>query len=264
MKANTTTKRRNPKESIYYLKRFIPANTIMGIIFALMVLLMAGGCAVAADTWSPIIGIPEPPFGITTSHTMYADCNTYEYDYGFGPQCYRIGPYGPYTHYIHPDHPNSTDKDNPYGTVSLPRVSLPSNFGSLPEGSVVEIHGGIYDGINIFCSDGTSTRPIFIRGVKGDEPTFTSTSRYNNIFQFRGSHYVLENVKIDLADRRINAIRMGLTDGAVSHVAVRDCEIYNSQENVSGGLPVYKANARTWTIPTHSHILHFTIIFFTI
>lgn len=241
MKANTTTKIRTPRESMCYLKRFIPANTIMRIMFALMVLLMTGGYAVAADTWSPIIGIPEPSFGITTSHTMYAD-ESYTYDYGNGPEPYRIGPDGPYTHYIMPGHPNATDTGNPYGTVEKPRLTRPNSLSGrsiygdpLPPGSVVEMHSGEQGGIGEINISGTSSLPIFIRGVKNSEPTFRGK------FYLGGSNIVIENIKFDMNQSNDTVVYIGLQDtGARRNIAIRNCEFYNGQYNPSESYQVIR------------------------
>lgn len=193
---------------------------------------MTTGYAVAADTWSPIIGIPEPSFGITTSHTMYAD-KSYTYDYGSGPEPYRIGPDGPYTHYIMPAHPNATDTNNPYGTVEKPRLTRPNKISGnpiygdpLPPGSVVEIHSGPQGGIGPMKITGTSALPIFIRGVEGDEPTFTGT------LGILGSYIILENLKLDMNQTDNPIISIKSIDGeAVTNVAIRGCEVYNGLDD---------------------------------
>lgn len=203
----------------------------MRILFALLFFLMTGGYAVAANTWKPIIGIPEPPFGITTSHTMYADCNTYKYDYGSGPECYRIGSNGPYTHYVDPNHPNATDTNNPYGTVAKPRLTRPNSISGnpiygdpLPPGSVVEMHSGAQGGIGQVNISGTASLPIFLRGVEGDEPTFPG------ILFLGGSYIVIENIKFDMKQSNNPVITIGSQDvGAQSNIAIRNCEIYNGQ-----------------------------------
>ncbi|MHC4300341.1 MAG: InlB B-repeat-containing protein, partial [Planctomycetota bacterium] len=49
-------------------------------------LTMDGNKTVTAnfDPWQPPIGVPVPPFGVTTTHMMYAN-PSYTYDYGSGP-----------------------------------------------------------------------------------------------------------------------------------------------------------------------------------
>lgn len=205
----------------------------MRIISALIVLLLTCGYAVAADTWSPIIGIPEPPFGITTSHTMYADCDTYKYDFGAGSVCYPIGPDGPYTHYIKPDDPNATDTGNLYGTVEKPRLTRPNSLsgnpvysGDITPGSVVEMHSGAQGGIGQVNISGTASLPIFIRGVKDDEPTFKGG------FFLGGSHIVFENIKFDMKQGNDPVFYIGAYDrGPQNNIAIRNCEFYNGQYN---------------------------------
>ncbi|MFC1795429.1 hypothetical protein ACFL3Q_17815, partial [Planctomycetota bacterium] len=112
------------------------------------------------DTWQPPIGIPMPEFGIFETHLMY-DGQTY--DFGSGPEPYKDAGNGPYTHYVDNTHPSATDSGNPYGTASMPRVTVPVD---VPEGSVVEIHSALPTGGSVFASgEGTSEKPIFVRGV---------------------------------------------------------------------------------------------------
>ena len=94
--------------------------------------------ALEAAAWEAPIGIPTPPFGITEAHTMYAG-STFDYTQGGTVADPRgVAPYGdagdgPYTHYVENSLPNcsgnpapcSTDSNNPYGTPSRARVSVP-------------------------------------------------------------------------------------------------------------------------------------------
>ena len=205
----------------------------MRIIFAILFFLMTGGYAIA-DTWQPIIGIPEPPFGITTSHMMYAD-PSYTYDYGNGPEPYRIGPDGPYTHYVNPDHPSATDTDNPYGTHTTPRITRPNSMHSLPAGSVMELHGGPHNISGTLTGSGTSSLPIFIRGVEGEEPIF------QGVYDFEGDYYVIENVKFDLQTYARKTLRIGVySPGARTHIAIRNNEFYNGQYNPTSSYQVVR------------------------
>jgi len=151
---------------------------------------------------------------------MYAD-PSYTYDYGNGPEPYCIGPDGPYTHYVDPGHPNATDTNNPYGTHTMPRVTRPNAIANLPAGSVMEMHSGWQPGVGPIYGSGTPTQPIFIRGVPGDEPTFTA------VFSIRGDYIVMENLKFDLEDYARRTILIGDYEGARTHVAIRGCEFYN-------------------------------------
>ena len=185
-------------------------------------LILSAGGDVALSAWQPPIGIPEPPFGITTTHTMYAD-PSYTYDYGSGPEPYRIGPDGPYTHYIDPEHPNATDTDNPYGTHTMPRKTRPNAIHNLPAGSVFEMHSGWQPGVGPIYGSGTASLPIFIRGVAGDEPTFTG------VFYINGDYIVMENLKFDLGDYARRTISIGYYEEARTHIAIRGCEFYNGE-----------------------------------
>ena len=191
-----------------------------------------------------IIGIPDPPFGITTSHkTLYGSGSGATYDYpddSFGPVPYRIGSDGPYTHYIDPDDPNSTDTNNPCGTENKPRKTLGGILANLPIGSVVEMHGAITQGDVLrggLGNDSIST-PIFIRGVHGDEPIMTS------VFGIYRDYVIIENIKFDLLDTQRKTIHIGAYKaGARTHFAVRHCEFYNGLANPTGSYqPIYIAH----------------------
>ena len=195
---------------------------IIALSLAWLILSAGGDVGLAAPEsgWQPPIGIPEPPFGITTTHMMYAD-PSYTYDYGDGPEPYRIGPDGPYTHYVDPNHPNATNTSNPYGTHTMPRITRPNAIHNLPAGSVMEMHSGLQPGVGPIYGSGTASQPIFIRGVPGDEPTFTGT------FSFRGDYIVMENLKFDLGTSSRKTILIGYYEGARTHIAIRGCEFYN-------------------------------------
>ena len=198
-------------------KRIAPFSHGRSLVWLIVLI----GANMALSAWQPPIGIPEPPFGITTSHTMYAD-PSYTYDYGSGPEPYRIGPDGPYTHYINPDHPNATNTDNPHGTHTTPRLTWPANLDNLPAGSVVEIHGSGY-GSDTLLGSGTLALPVFIRGVRGDEPVHNSLGG----FFLRGSYYVFENIKFDMNQGDNTRFMMGYDGDPITHIAVRNCEFFN-------------------------------------
>ena len=119
--------------------------------------------------WVAPIGVPTPEFGIEESHWMYADPQ-YTYDYGSGPEAYRMGADGPYTHYVDNTHPDATDSSNPFGALDRPRLTIPRSPAA---GSVVEVHGGPYVaatgwGHIYIAAQGTADHPIFFRGVSGE------------------------------------------------------------------------------------------------
>ena len=146
------------------------------------------GNSLMADAWKPPVGIPAPEFGITQTHLMYAG-QTFDYSTGSAP--YKDAGNGPYSHYVDNSKSNATDSDNPYGTASLPRQTIPKD---IPAGSVVEIHGGPYSTITFNGNSiglygvGTAAKPIFIRGVPGALPTFSLSCI---VF---GSYIIYENL----------------------------------------------------------------------
>jgi hypothetical protein len=136
------------------------------------------------------IGIPNPSFGIDESHTMYSG----EY-FAAGGFNYKDAGNGPYSHYIDPTASNCTDSGNEYGTQSQPRCSIPI---SLPEGSVVELHGsGYFKHMNgkpqyKIMFNGTATKPVFLRGHDPSNKTQITVNMSMN-----GAYGIVENVFLD-------------------------------------------------------------------
>jgi len=171
--------------------------------------------------WTPPIGIPMPPFGITQTHHLFADLS---YDYGYGCEPYRDAGNGPYTHYVDNTHPEATDYENPFGTPRRPRSSIP--YYLLP-GSVVELHGGPYEGYFEIRVRGTASRPIFIRGTNAATPVLFKTK----LLVLAPSQYViLENLAVD-RDYQSSGVNIE----GVSYIAIRHCEV----KDVQGGILAY-------------------------
>lgn len=107
------------------------------LTLSLVWLILSAGGDVALSAWQPPIGIPRPEFGIEETYRMYDDPTNRN-----PALTYTMNTEGGYyTHYVDNTHPAATNTDNPYGTASKPRDTIPS---PLPEGSVVEVHGGPY------------------------------------------------------------------------------------------------------------------------
>jgi len=166
-------------------------------------------------SWQAPTGISAPSFGIEQSHWMYAEAS-YQYDYGSGPEAYRIGPDGPYTHYIDPTHAAATDQDNPFGTPDQPRVTFPT---ALSAGSVVELHGGPYTAYKWYLTaEGTAEAPVFFRGGnQTDKPVLDGT-----IVVEAGQYVIFENLLVQGHHR---GITLASSSGALHHAAVRHCEL---------------------------------------
>ncbi len=129
---------------------------------------------VTSSTWIPPIGIPRPEFGIDDTYRMYddpANRNTNAADHlTYSPSASG----GYYTHYVD-NRSGCITSGN--GTAAAPLCNIPT---SLPEGSVVEIHGGPYTGDQVQANSykGTIQKPIFIRGV--GMPRFAATNASKN------------------------------------------------------------------------------------
>ena len=130
-------------------------------------------------SWTPPIGIPMPPFGIDETHMMYED------PANRNPLLtYITGPDGPYTHYVDKTKTNCSDTGN--GTAAVPRCTIPT---SLTEGSVVEVHGGIYTPAQVINGTGTVTRPIFVRGANA-----TTRPEIRIRWQVNGAYMIFEHL----------------------------------------------------------------------
>lgn len=194
---------------------------------------MTAGAAMA--DWTPIIGIPTPPFGITTTHTMYADPR-YTYDYSddsSGAVPYRIGSTcGPYTHYVDPANTRATDTNNPHGTEAVPRKTRPNPPYSA--GSVIYVHSGAHGGPGPMAASGTADRPIFLRGNPANPPVWTG------VFSITGDYVVLENFKFNLETYARKTINIGYYPGARTHIAIRNNEFYNGMYDPTSSYQVIR------------------------
>lgn len=170
-------------------------------------------------TWTPPLGIPDVPFGIREDVTMYLRAGS-TFDYGSGLEVYRLNSSGePYTHYIDTTRAASTDTNNPFGTPTKPRKTIPWN---LPAGSVVEIHGGPYAAVagnsKKIYGVGTAAKPIFIRGA-----SVTTMPHINADVFVNGSYIILENLKFYKASVILDHRSL---PGSIDHISVRHSELY--------------------------------------
>ncbi len=194
----------------------------------ILIALLIFGLQSFGQTYVPPIGIPAPEFGINESHTMYANA---KYDFGNGPEDYKNASNGPYTHYIDNQHANATDTSNPYGTNTMPRMTIPQNIAA---GSVIEVHNGPYNNtenihggeyLPIVNASGTVTKPIFIRGANNNERFEIGTLTGNNQAIVRDVSYVImENMFINGPGIKIYQ--------PTDHFTIRNSEI--TGENSSG------------------------------
>ena len=183
--------------------------------------LLLSTSTVHAATWSPPIGIPAPSFGIENIAPAV-------------PNPWTTATAGFY--YIDATKTGATDSGNPYGTPAKPRLSIPT---ILPAGAVVELHG-TYDVAHssprTIVSEGTSARPVFIRGVSS-----TSRPLARRGWEVRGTYLIVENIEFgptpDLSTTGGMVIRL-----PASHVAVRNSDLHGTPND--GGLGIVN-----WEVP---------------
>lgn len=164
--------------------------------------------------WAPPVGIPAPTFGIVEMAPATPESWVTEV-----PGFYYV------------DYLTGTDSHT-YGTPSAPRKTIPrfAANGSLPAGSVVEVHGpyDFYHGspFGITCA-GTADAPVFIRGVSA--ATKTQIRRYMEI---KGTYFILENLRYLPLDTSNSAPLYFYSP--VSHAAIRHCELSGNPTSGTG------------------------------
>ncbi len=214
-------------------------------------------------SWVAPLGVPTPPFGLTETTAMYDDAEDLFYywdsDNGRvgtpGYAAYKIGANGPYTHYIKPDDKNATDTANPFGSEAKPRVSLPiSSYGlenSIRAGAVVEIHGslGLWGAGCTF--PGTQEQPIFIRGIKGEEPTLVGSATPRGACNY----VIFENLIVDKGDTSSVGFYFGYYGDSQSNIAIRNCEFRNLAAIPSESVQMIRFHDKSHAAVTLSNIL---------
>lgn len=184
-------------------------------------IVMDGNKSVTAKfvAWTAPVGVPSPGFGISETYRMYDVAGGREPGLTYNPS--PGGGY--YTHYIDNTDPNATNTSNTYGSVSKPRTSIPN---PIPQGAIVEVHGGPYSGSgSIFIKGyGTETYPIFVRAVSNDAPYFSTKIR------LEGTYIILEGIEA------VAVNIMGEYGGsrATEHACVRSCDIYSMSQGAGG------------------------------
>ncbi len=150
-------------------------------------------------SYKPPIGIPAPEFGIEeTVKSVY-------------------GSNGYFTHYIDNTHPHATDDNNPNGSSTRPRLSIPEEM-TLTEGSVVVIKGGPYNPgyKSRWTCNGTREKPVFIRG----ENSTVIPQLLNAHVKLDGQYFIVENLEF-YNDSYLHTLN------TAHHLAIRNCEIHN-------------------------------------
>lgn len=197
------------------------------------------------------------------------------YDFGSGPVPYPDAGNGPYTHYIDKTNSNATDTNNTYGTPSKPRLTIPA---TLSAGSVVEVHGGTYSMTALTSVTGSSSKPVFIRGISHDSEGDTGHSPfiYDNDWTMKNvSYLIVENAK-SVTTAFTNGDQTGNFGNATSqieifspcdHIAIRYSEFTNHGDettvvraaanlNLGWGDPTWTTGQQTSDIVVYSCWIH--------
>jgi hypothetical protein len=176
--------------------------------------------------WETPIGIPEPNFGITETYRMYDVPGNRNPALNY--QASAEG--GFFTHYIDQDHPSATDTANPYGSIAVPRRTVPYYATKIPAGSVVEIHGSTtYSRTYEFWNcRGTAAMPVFIRGSSTVTPDFRSQ------ILLMGSWGIIEGLKVGVQILAVTPYDLGYAEP--NYMVIRACEIYPTGWDVAAGI----------------------------
>ncbi|MBN1512841.1 MAG: right-handed parallel beta-helix repeat-containing protein, partial [Phycisphaerae bacterium] len=174
---------------------------LAGVLWLAAAFAATGGGVAAA--WVPPIGIPEPDFGI---HETVSGV--------YGSEDY-------YTHYVNNAHPAATDDNNPFGSPTQPRLTIPP---VLAAGSVVYVDAGVYStgSMSTLRGNGTAALPVFIRGNSAGRPKITIETT------FIGTHFIIEHLDFDGTSAQGNVL------GPSDRVCIRHCEVQNAQGNGAG------------------------------
>jgi hypothetical protein len=204
--------------------------------------------------WTAPIGIPYPDFGIAETVDMYIG-QQYTFTDSRGTTAYPISSVTgkPYTHYV--DNSGACNNNNVggYGDENNPICTIPN---PLDAGSVVEIHGGPYNGggggwLRMY-GDGTATKPVFIRGYSGtSRPVF---SGWGNGLRVGGRYMIIENLAVECGSFVFHTNYPADHD----HVSIRNNEIYGRCDLLYGrprGGGVSVGNI-AYTAPAHDIVIY--------
>ena len=121
---------------------------------------------VVPNPWTPPVGIPMPPFGIT-----------------------QVA--GAPTHYVDNTHSGATDSSNPNGSPTKPRLTIPTTLSAGPSWKCA----GALDIITRngpWTLNGTSSAPVFIKG--STSPSFKAADHRSIL---KGRNFVVEGLLLD-------------------------------------------------------------------
>lgn len=188
--------------------------------------------AVGVYSYTPPLGIPEPPFGIDeTVGSVYGD--------------------GYCTHYVDNTHPLA-DNANGNGTPTAPLMDpfRGANSVTLPAGSVMEIHGGPYrwDGWKQILAEGTAAQPVIVRGIDPVNRVRIESGDGSHDWRIQGSHLILENIDF-VAGAFLRLYEMP------DHVAFRNVEIHAEGITVDIGAGVSGGGTDIVVYNSHIHDL---------
>lgn len=185
--------------------------------------------------------VPAPPFGLNTRPATV-------------------------THFVNNTHILATDSNNPKGTATKPRRTVPA---VLPAGAVVEVRGGPYASGNlIWTSQGTPDRPVYVFGVgkplfqgngSGDRLVMAGTFMAVDGFTFDGVKQEVVGASMAL---RASIVRNTNTTAVVvmgNGAVLQNNEIHNNgdptldTERDTHGVLILPGVRNTWVLGNHIH-----------
>lgn len=109
------------------------------------------------------------------------------------------------TFFVNSTDPAATDANNPNGTATKPRATIPT---PLPAGAVVEVRGGPYTITTTLKGAGTETAPVIIRGV--GEPVFKGASAL-----FDGTYFIIDGIVLEGMQVALKGSHLALKNSVV-------------------------------------------------
>jgi hypothetical protein len=181
------------------------------LIIGFLSLALINSRPATAQTWTPPIGVPVPPFGITNAPPA------------------RPNPWtGQQSGFYYVDSAGGCSDSRANGFPGSARCTIP---GSLAAGAYVELHG-TYNTGNALAYNGTAANPIFITGqTYALRPLITAGWGGSN-----ASYLILQNLTFGPSDPSASDFGVGLYEG-MHHVALRSVE-FSGNLNKAGGLGI--------------------------
>lgn len=190
-----------------------------------------------AQTYVSIVGIPDPPFGVT--ETAPAEPASWT-----GTTSATAGYW-----YICPTCAGATDSGNTYGHPNTPRVTVPTSFAPTSGACYVRLKG-IFTPSRTITFAGTESTPCWMRGTSGDRPEIRQE------WFIGGTYVIMEHLYFSVENSSATvAGRLFMGNAATDdHLVIRHSES-QAQGNIRklGGIYVLSGE---YNVAWNNHVHH--------